>query len=171
MRYLAHRALQCARSIQADVPRLPQPPEEGAEAATQQVLPFSLAKGTRGYIERVMHQLNGCYERGWFDACAVMARRLIETVIIESYEHHRIAVTIKNSNGDFLYLRDLVSKALAETTWNLSRNTKQALPRLKDIGDKSAHGRRFVAQKRDIDRIADDLRTVVQEFIYLAGLK
>jgi hypothetical protein len=70
-----------------------------------------------------------------------------------------------------LYLSDLISATLAEKSWNLGRNTKQALPRLKDIGDKSAHSRRFVAHQADIEKIITDLRVVVQELVYLAKLK
>jgi len=60
---------------------------------------------------------------------------------------------------------------LAERTWNLSRNTKQALPKLKDVGDKSAHSRRYVAQRGDIQPLLTDIRTVVQELTYLSGLR
>jgi hypothetical protein len=33
------------------------------------------------------------------------------------------------------------------------------------------HGRRFNAQRHDVDEVASDLRTVVQEFLSIAGLK
>jgi hypothetical protein len=100
-----------------------------------------------------------------------MIRRLLETLIIEAFEDHALAAKIKNPSGDFLYLRDLIDKSLQETSWNLSRNCKQAMPRLKDIGDKSAHNRRFNAHRGDIDPLLSDIRVVVQELIYLAALK
>ena len=106
-----------------------------------------------------------------YDACAVMIRRLLETLIIEAFEHHSLAAKIKNPAGDFLFLGGLIDKCLQETSWNLSRNCKQAMPRLKDIGDKSAHSRRYNAQRGDIDPQLADIRLVVQEFVYLAGLK
>jgi hypothetical protein len=168
---LAKLALSTARVIQSEVPKRARPPDEGLEPESEQVLPFSVVRGTRGYIEKVVHQVNGCYEHGWFDACAVMIRRLVETLIIEAFEHHKIAQHIKNSQGDFLYLGDLIDKTLAETTWNLTRNTKGALPRLKNIGDRSAHSRYFTAHRKDIDKIIDDLRVVSQELVYIAHLK
>ncbi|RBP48370.1 hypothetical protein DFR28_10899 [Arenicella xantha] len=100
-----------------------------------------------------------------------MIRRLIETLIIESFEKNNISHTIKNQTGDFFYLSDLISKTLTESSWNLSRNARQALPKLKDIGDKSAHSRRFNAVRNDIDKINPQIRVVVQELVYLAGLK
>jgi hypothetical protein len=111
-------------------------------------------------------------EKGWFDACAVMMRRLIETLIIECFEKYNIAHKIKNTaTGDFLFLQDLIDRLLQEPMWNLGRNTKQALPKLKKVGDQSAHSRRYNAHREDIEKIADDFRTVCQELIYLAGLK
>lgn len=147
------------------------PPEGGLEAIGQAILPFELIRGTRGYLERIAHQVNGAYSNGWYDASAVMIRRLVETLIIETFEKHGMANKIQSQSGDFSYLSDLISCTLNETSWNLSRNAKQALPKLKDIGDKSAHSRRFNAVRNDIDKISPDLRVVVQELVYLSGLK
>jgi len=147
------------------------PPEEGCPSIGQPVISFSLVRNTRGYIERVVHQINGTYENGWYDACAVMIRRFLEILIIEVFEQYHTAHKIKNPNGDFYFLSDLITNTLNEPTWNLSRNTKTALPKLKDIGDKSAHSRRFNAVRSDIDRLLPDLRVASQELIYLAKLK
>jgi hypothetical protein len=160
-----------AKAIQAEVAKELGPPEEGLRAASQRLIQTSIVRGTRGYIERVANQANGAYENGWYDACAVMLRRLLETLIIESFEHGQISDKIKNSSGDFFYLRDLIDRCLAEPSWNLTRNCKQALPKLKDIGDKSAHSRRYNAHRGDIDPLLIDIRLVVQELVYLAGLK
>ena len=168
----AREAFRLAKSLQSAAPASFVPPSEDTRPSTEQILPHAIVRDTRGYLERVCAQVNGCYERGWFDACAVMMRRLVETLIIEAFEHHRIADRIKNpSTGDFLFLKDLVDRTVRETTWNLGRNAKHALPRLKMIGDQSAHSRRYVAHREDIDRVAHDFRCVCQELIFLAGLK
>jgi len=158
-------------ALEKDCKKTLLPPEGGIEAIGQPVVPFVLVRGTRGYLERITHQINGTYSNGWYDACAVMIRRLVETLIIEAFEHHNISQNIKNTSGDFFYLSELIAKTLSETCWNLSRNAKQALPKLKDIGDKSAHSRRFNAVRNDVDKINSELRVIVQEFVYLAGLK
>lgn len=167
----AQNIFKAAKAIDLDVRRELGPPDEGLLAQTQSVLSRSLVRNTRGYIEKVANQANGCYENGWYDGCAVMLRRLIETLIIETYEKFGIADKIKTPQGDFLYLRDLISKCLSESLWNLSRNCKAALPKLKDLGDKSAHSRRYIAQRGDIDPLLLDVRLVVQELVYLAGIK
>jgi len=71
-----------------------------------------------------------------------MMRRLLETLIIESFEARQLSYKIKDSQtGDFLYLSDLISFVLQEPSWNLGRSTERALPSLKSLGDQSAHSR------------------------------
>jgi len=130
-----------AKAIHAELGKEIGPPEEGLLASTQPVIVMSLVRNTRGYIERV------------------------------AFERHKIASKIQNASGDFFYLRDLIDRTLAESAWNLGRNAKQALPKLKDIGDKSAHSRRYIAQRGDIQPLLSDIRTVVQELLHVAGLK
>jgi len=160
-----------AKAISAVVVSDLGPPEEGAPAGTQQVISMALVRDTRGYISKIANQINGAYEHGWYDACAVMIRRLIETLIIECFEKHNIAGKIKNAKGDFLYLRDLIDITVKETAFNLGRNTKTILPKIKEIGDKSAHSRYYVALRGDIQPHISDVRTVIQELLFVSGLK
>ena len=171
MKDIARIAMDVASRIQNDIYEISKPPAEGKRPRTHHVVDFTLVKGTRGYLGRIVNQINGSYEYGWYDASAVMLRRLIETLIIECFEHHGIAANIKTGSGDYMHLKDLIGKTLSETAWSLGRNAKQALPKLKDIGDQSAHSRRFNANRDDIEKILPEIRTVVQELLYLAGLK
>lgn len=162
---------RAAKAIQEELSSSIGPPAEGLRSPSQGVIPAVLFRKTRGYLEKTANQANGAYANGWYDACAVMLRRLIETLIIETFEKHGIASSIQNGQGDFLYLRDLIDRTTAEKSWNLSRNSKGALPRLKDVGDKSAHSRRFNAVRDDIDRLIPDLRVVAEELLSLAGMR
>jgi hypothetical protein len=166
------QALELVKKLRSDAPTRFVPPSDGTRPINEFILPFSMVRGTRGYIEKVVNQINGCYEKAWFDGCAVMMRRLIETLIIECFEKHKIADKIKDpKTGDFLYLADLIDKVIQEPAWNLGRNAKKALPKLKSIGDQSAHNRRYNAHREDIDKLSTDFRNVCQELLYLAGLK
>ena len=142
--------------------------------ASAELLDPQLVDGTRSYVQRVVAQVNGCYERGWYDACAVMLRKMVETLIIECFEAIGKEAEVKTQAGEYLQLGDLISRFLEESLWHVSRNTKGGLPRLrevKDLGDKAAHSRRFVANRGDIDQFAKDLRTVVQELAYIISAK
>jgi hypothetical protein len=171
MKTIALDALSIAKNIQRDAPINYVPPSEGTKPQNQHVLPHAMVSGTRGYIEKVVFQINGSYENGWFDSCAVMMRRLVETLIIECFETYGIDYRIKNSDGEFFHLSDLVSKMLSEPNWNLGRDTKKTLPKLKQLGDRSAHNRRYNAHREDIDKVLADFRLACQELLYLARLK
>jgi hypothetical protein len=129
-----------------------------------------LSKAKRGYLVTVGRQMNGCFTSGWYDAAAVMMRRIIEISIIEAFEGKGIANKIKDGNGNYLQLTNLISKALAEPAWTLSRNTRNALPNLRDVGHMSAHGRYFTASPEDIEQLRSGCRIVVEEFLHHAGL-
>lgn len=141
---------------------------EGEEDA---IFPLSLlAQTRRGYLVHVCRQMNGCFAKGWWDACAVMMRRLVETAIIEAFEGRGLEQKAKGTDGEFLQLSALVNAALAETSWNLSRNTKIALPMLREVGHLSAHGRRFTAQRSDVERVRQGCRVSIEELLRIAGL-
>ncbi|HJW80776.1 MAG TPA: DUF4145 domain-containing protein [Acidiferrobacterales bacterium] len=115
-------------------------------------------------------QMNGCFSEGWYDACAVMMRRLIETAIIEAFEHKGIAQNIKGADGNYHHLTELIAKALGEPALPLSRNAKKFLPQLRDVGHVSAHGRYFLARKEDLERVRQGCRIVIEEFLHHAAL-
>ena len=163
--------LDLASALRDVIPKTYVPPSSGTKPVTEQILPHSMVEGTRGYIVRVCYQINGCYEKGWYDGCAVMMRKLLETLIIEAFEKHHLESTIKDATtNNFFYLGALISAVLKESTWTLGRNSRQGLIELKDLGDQSAHSRRFVAHREDIDKVSSDFRVVCQELLFIAGL-
>ncbi|MBI3563290.1 MAG: DUF4145 domain-containing protein [Gammaproteobacteria bacterium] len=142
-------------------------------AQTEQgaLFPLNLLSQTkRGYLIVIGRQMNGCFGVGWYDGCAVMMRRLMEIVLIEAFEKKNLSEKIKDKNGNYLQLTDLIGVTLNESSFALSRNTKSALPQLRDIGHASAHGRYFTAQKSDIEKIRHGCRVVVEEFLHHAGM-
>jgi len=172
MVYELARGLQGAvRDVQQDIRDLQLLPSDSQPSVGQPILPFTLVKGTRGYIETVTHQINHTYLTTCYDACAVMIRRLIEILIIECFEAHGISMKIKNSDGQYFYLGELIQKLLAESSWTLGRNTKKGLKKLKTIGDQSAHSRHYNARRQYIDDIVTDLRVSAEELLYLSRLR
>lgn len=170
-RHTVAETLGLAAELQRLVHNTVKPPSETAVSYDEPVIYMSLVQGTRSYIIKTAHQANGTYQQGWYDACAVMIRRLVETLIIEVYERHKIEAKIKDQHGNYLFLRDLVDMALAETMWTLGRNVRTVLPKLKDIGDKAAHNRRFNTVRQDVDKLIPHLREAAQELVALADLK
>ena len=134
-------------------------------------IPLSIFLNTRGYIEKIGEQMISSYDVGIYDGCSVLMRKLLELLIIEIYEQHQVDSKIKDSSGHFYHLGDLITLVTNEPSWNLSRNCKQAMKSIKKIGDLSAHNRRFIARKLDMDKIKEDVRIVFEELIHLNGYK
>jgi hypothetical protein len=105
---------------------------EGA-APGNEIFPLALiAKAHRGYLTTIARQMNGCAREGFYDACAVMMRRLVEISIIEAFEKRGIATKIKDAKGDYLQLTALVDHALVETSFTLSRNGKSCFAKVEN---------------------------------------
>jgi hypothetical protein len=129
-----------------------------------------LKQAGRGYMVNVGIQMNGSYKSGWCDAAAVMMRRLLETVIVEAFEANHMDSRIKDGGGEFFQLTELVNAALNEPSWNLTRTTKKALPKLRNVGHLSAHSRRYNARTPELNALAPEVRVVIEEFLNLANL-
>lgn len=139
-----------------------------APKPSDDLFPMVLLDNTRGYILRSAEQASVCYDTGMYDASLVMVRKLLETLIIECFERYGIESNIKGSDGHYFFLSELIGKFLTQTgKWSVSRNTSQSLPKIKSLGDLSAHNRRFNAKKSDIDKVKDDLRIVIEDLVLL----
>lgn len=138
--------------------------------ASDSLLPTDMFKNSRGYIEKVVSQINASHDTSLFDYCAVMCRRLLETLVIEVYEHKGWADELKGPDGHFMMFSGLLSHIEKEKRFNLGRNSLSGLKNFKKLGDESAHNRRFNAKKSDIDRIRDGMRVATEELLHLANL-
>ena len=134
-------------------------------------LPAAVWRDTRTYLERIAAQINGCYEFGFFDGASVLVRRLIETLLIESYEHLKIEEKIKRADGNYPMLSDIIVGAVDHRDLSLGRETKHFLREIKTIGDRAAHNRRYIAVKADLDSIRLGVRVTVDELLHVSGMK
>ena len=159
-----------AREVQSEVDLQLGPLPDGTPSGISPVLPTSRF-GKRPYLLQVVRQINVTYSSACYDACAVLIRRLIETLLIEAYEAKQIQGQIIDANGNFKGLDDIIKDAVGPNGLTLSRNAKRELVPLKELGDRSAHNRRFVAHRSDIDAIRSPLRTVTDELLNEAGLR
>lgn len=134
------------------------------------VVPAELFHDTRGYLERVTAQVNASFDSGLYDCCAVMCRRLLETLIIEVYEHLGRTSDIQGHDGHFKMFSGLLGVLEPDGAVSISRNGLKGLRDFKRLGDLSAHNRRFNARREDIVHIKDGLRVACEELIHLGGL-
>jgi|SRR5579862_568378 len=102
-----------------------------------------------------------------------MLRRLLETLIIEAYEHLNRETEIKDAGGNYLMLSDLAERVCGEGGHkgiNLGRDSKRALKDARNVGNWSAHARRFLAHAGDLTKFQAGMRLLVQDLIQIADL-
>ena len=102
-----------------------------------------------------------------------MLRRLLETLIIEVYEHLNRDIEIKDGGGNYLMLSDLAERVCGENGHkgiNLGRDSKKALKEARSLGNWSAHARRFLTHAGDLTRFQAGMRLLVQELVQIADL-
>ena len=135
------------------------------QAVTQAPVPFlpdDLIDNRFGVMQNVLWEANQCYERGCYNACAAMIRRLVENLIVACYERQGVADRIKKG-GEYLEFGALIGKASNEPILKLTRNTKRILSDLKFFGDIGAHNRMMLVKKADLDRVHQSIRSGIEE--------
>ena len=134
------------------------------------IIPFDWVKGTRIYLEKVVNQINSSYELEFFDCCAVMCRRLMESLIIEVYIVAKRQHEIQN-NKVFLPLEKMISYICSDKKITLNRNAYKTMLSIKEVGDTAAHDRVYITQQPDINDIKHKYRRQILELLILSKIK
>lgn len=138
---------------------------------TDELLPLDILDTAPYYIKLTAKQMNQCFECCLYDAVLVVMRKLIETLIIECFERYGVDNNIKDDKGNFLFLSELIPRFVAADKWNVSRNLEAYIKTVKKYGDLSAHNRRFLAKRSDMNIFKFEMRQVVQEIIMIIDYK
>ncbi|MBM4433436.1 MAG: hypothetical protein FJ025_05490 [Chloroflexi bacterium] len=125
-------------------------------------IPNDLIEDRHYILKRVLWEINRSYDAACYNSCAAMVRRLTESLIVEAFEHHKIADKIKRDEN-YVEFSALIGMAIAEPKLGLTRNTKRVLPELKFFGDLGAHNRKALVRKDDLDRFHQAIRSAVEE--------
>lgn len=135
------------------------------------IIPDKLLLGiNKKYIFSLTKQVNVSYNIGNFDCCAVMVRRLMESLIIEVYIRNKKVSDIR-SGGSFLMLDSLIKKMINDKDIILSRDMPKSMSDIKRIGDTAAHDRIYITTEMDINEEKLVIRKVINELLVLSGLK
>jgi hypothetical protein len=141
-------------------------------AVSNSILPMTWFSGTgRKYLINLCAQINGSYDSDFYDCCAVMCRRLMETLIIEIYVVAQRAREIEDGKNQFKPLDKLIDIVTTDDQVHLNRNTRGVLTKVKKLGDTASHHRTHVTDPIEVDDLKDDFRRVIQELLVLGKLK
>ena len=133
---------------------------------TNHLIDINILNNTQSYLINIATQMCKCYDTGLYDASLVLMRKLMETLIIESFERYGIEDEIKR-DGFYKFLSELIPSFINSSKWTASRNIKTSLDKIKKYGDASAHNRRFIAGKKELDDVKFELRQAIQEIVLM----
>lgn len=155
--------------LQAEYPGLRSESEE--VVSTDTILPHPIYESTRGFVESLSKQINASYEYNLFDGCAVLMRRLLEVLLILTYEHLGLEATIQNSSSSYLPLERIIADAKINKTLRLSRDSKALIDEFRQIGNFSAHKIYYNCRRSDLKKIIVGYRAAIEELLYKSGIR
>ena len=116
----------------------------------------------RAYLVRITEQINGTYEYEFYDGCAVLMRRLMESLLIEVFEYTGQAQLIRDANGHYKMLNGIIN-SLGGSRIRFARGIAKTIENVKKVGDNAAHGRAHTTKKNDIDDLKIEYRKLISE--------
>jgi len=126
---------------------------------------------SRPYLARTVQQVNAAFEANLFDACALMMRRLLEILLIHTFQKAGIEQIILDTDGTFQNLKTLINKAKSRPEIALSSGVRNSIDLFRELGNLSAHHIHYNCRKDDIRGLRMEYRAVIEELLYKAGLK
>lgn len=138
--------------------------------ATDAFVSSDLVHDTRRYLEKIVNQINGNFECGYFDGCAVLCRRLMESLLIEVYILQGRQSEIKKG-AEFFQLGELIAYALSDTRLSLSRSAPSTMRKIKEIGDTAAHDRAYLTTRENLQDLQFRYGKLISELLTLSGIR
>ncbi len=136
------------------------------------VIPTQLFDDVPQYIRSLCKQINASYENNLYDCTAVIMRRLLEVLLVLSYQNCDLESEIMDKSGNrHVTLDKMIKNAEQNPKLSLSSNTKKDMSLFKDLGNYSAHKIWYNCTQKDIQPNITKYRVIIEELLYKAGLK
>lgn len=157
------------KELSTAFPSLAEPADDAK--AIDGIIPISLVSDTRGYVLSLAKQINISYENSVFDGAAVLMRRLVEVLLVHSFDSHGKSSEIQDSDGNTKNLNSIIAIAVQSPDLKLSKPVKACLDTFRQLGNFSAHSIHYNAKRADIKSVALDYRITIEELLYKSGIK
>ena len=136
------------------------------------ILPDALYNSLPSNIQSLCKQINASYENNLYDCTAVIMRRLLESLLVLSYQNAGIETEITDKSGAYhIQLDKIIKNAEQNSTLNLSSNTRKDMMLFKDLGNYSAHKIWYNCTQGDIKPHILKYRAIIEELFYKSGVK
>lgn len=126
--------------------------------------------GKRGYLDKLVKQINHTYSHNCFDACAVLLRRLFEILLVLTYQNTGNEAAISKSDGTHFMLEAIVKDAVQNKDLGIPARISKNFDAFREVGNNSAHSITYTAGQKDITDIQRDYRVMMEDLYNRAGL-
>jgi hypothetical protein len=128
-----------------------------------------LFRGKDRIFRDIALEVNICYRNAATNACSVLLRRLVESLIIKVHENRGTLARARDPVTNRFYKLDrLIDDLTATNSFGLTQPALDALPHLKRLGDWGAHNRNINVRRTDLDQIKDNARLCFEELLHFA---
>jgi hypothetical protein len=134
----------------------------------QQIVPTGLFENTRPYLEALVLQINGTYQAGFYDACALMCRRLLECMLLLALERAGKSEVTRDPDGEYLKFADIIQLASSNRHIKLPRGAGAVLGKIEYL---AGHHPTYTTRQKDIDEQRLGFRRVISQLVHLAKIK
>lgn len=136
------------------------------------ILPNALFEGLLPNFQSLCKQINASYEGNLYDCTAVLMRRLLECLLVLSFQKAGIESEIMDKNCNYhISLDGIIKNASQNSVLALSANTKKDMALFKDLGNYSAHKIWYNCTQQDIKPHILKYRVVIEDLLYKSGMK
>jgi hypothetical protein len=125
----------------------------------------NLFAGRDRYLRDITIEINTAFRNGAYNACSVLLRRLLETLIIKAHTRNGTAEMATNAAGEFYHLAKLIDDVIRNQLFTLSRNAYDAMPDLKRLGDWGAHNPTVLIRHADLEPLKPKARLCFEELL------
>jgi hypothetical protein len=156
-------------------------PEDGTH-----IIPAGLFDDTRPYLQTLAVQINGTYQSGFYDACAVMCRRLLNCLLLLAFESAAKGKVIRDdlafesaakgkvirdASGEYRAFAHIIELASSNRHIKLARGASAVMGKMDYVGDLAAHHPTYTTRQKDIDEQRLAFHRVISELARLAEIK
>lgn len=124
-----------------------------------------LFAGKDRYLRDITVEVNTAFRNGAYNACSVLLRRLLETLIIKAHTRNGTVAMAQDANGEFHHLTRLIDDVTNNRLFGLSRNAYDAMPELKRLGDWGAHNPNVLVRVTDLEPLKANARLCFEELL------
>ena len=117
------------------------------------------------YFRDITIEINTAFRNGAYNACSVLLRRLLETLIIKAHTRNGTAQMAVNAQNNFYHLGKLIDDIIQNRLFGLSRDAYEAMPDLKRLGDWGAHNPTVLVRHTDLEPLKTKARLCFEELL------